>query len=140
MQLKEAQKQLESLQLKLASLQSRGALDEAREVKGVKVLARKVENVDRNNLRVLADRLRTEMKSGVVVLGSPVDGKVSLVVMVSSDLVPALDASKLIRDIAPIVGGGGGGKPELAEAGGKDPSRLDEALQASYAAVEKYLG
>ncbi|MGI8785959.1 MAG: alanine--tRNA ligase [Acidobacteriota bacterium] len=139
-QLKEAHKQLESLQLKLASLQSRGALDQAREVKGVKVLARRVENVDRNNLRVLADRLRTEMKSGVVVLGSPVDGKVSLVVMVSSDLVPALDASKLIRDIAPIVGGGGGGKPELAEAGGKDPSRLDEALQATYAAVEKYLG
>ncbi len=136
---RETQKQVEQLQLKLAQKESKGALQQVREVRGVRVLSQRVENVDRNSLRSLADELKNQLQSGVVVLGSPVDGKVSLVVMVTPDLVNRVKANDLIRKIAPLVGGGGGGRPDMAEAGGKDPSALDAALAKTFGFVEELL-
>ncbi|HSR67445.1 MAG TPA: alanine--tRNA ligase [Acidobacteriota bacterium] len=131
-ELKEAQKKVEELQLKVAQTQSGDALREAREIKGIKVLARQVEQLDRNALRQLADRLRNQLKSGVVLLGTSENGKAALVAMVSDDLTDRIRAGDLIREVAPLVGGGGGGRPQMAEAGGKDPSGLPKALQRAY--------
>ena len=136
--LKEAQKQVEQLQLKLARNET-GSVSQVREVKGVRVLSQRVENLDRNALRTLADQLKNKLESGVVVLGAPTDGKVSLVVMVTADLTGRIRADQLIRKIAPVVGGGGGGRPDMAEAGGRDVSKLDEALQQTYSAVAELL-
>ena len=139
-ELREAQKQTEALRLKLAQQESIEALEGSREIQGVRVLSQKVQDLDRNALRQLADQLKNKLKSGVVVLGMPSNGKVSLVAMVSSDLTEKIRADDLIRKLAPLVGGGGGGKSDLAEAGGKDPSRLDEALKETYRFVEETLG
>jgi alanyl-tRNA synthetase len=138
-ELKEVRKELDETRLKLAQRDSGNVLESAREIKGVQVLSQKVESMDRNALRQLADRLKNQLKTGVVVLGAPIDGKVGLVVMVTPDLTDRIQASDLIRKIAPIVKGGGGGKPDMAEAGGKDPSRLNEALEQTYVLVEKLL-
>jgi alanyl-tRNA synthetase len=138
-QLKEALKDVETLRLKLAAQASERLVDEARDIKGVKVIAHRVDNIDRAGLRNLADRLKNRLQSGVVILGAPLEDKASLVIMVSADLTKRLDAGKLIKQIAPIMGGGGGGKPDLAEAGGKDASKLDAALQQSFQIVEKFL-
>jgi alanyl-tRNA synthetase len=137
--LKETQKQLEQTRLKLAQKES-GGVAEARDIKGVRVLSQRIENVDRNALRTLADQLKNKLGAGVVVLGAPTDGKVSLVVMVSEGLTDRIKANELIRRIAPLVGGGGGGKADMAEAGGKDASKLDAALEHTYAAVAELLG
>ncbi|RPJ52124.1 MAG: alanine--tRNA ligase, partial [Acidobacteria bacterium] len=136
--LKEAQKQVEQLQLKLARNET-GGVSQVREVKGIQVLSQRVENLDRNALRTLADQLKNKLESGVVVLGAPTDGKVSLVVMVTADLTARIRADQLIRKIAPLVGGGGGGRPDMAEAGGRDVSKLDEALEQTYSAVADLL-
>ena len=139
LELKEATKQVEQLQLKLAQKESKNVLEEAREIQGVRVLSQQVENLDRNRLRQLADELKNRLETGVVVLGTPIDGKVSLVAMVTSDLTDRISANHLIQKIAPLVGGGGGGKPDMAEAGGKDPARLGEALEHTYQIVEELL-
>ncbi len=139
-QLKESQKRIEQLQLELAHKDSGKALAEVRDIKGIRVLSRKVENLDRTALRSLAVELRNQLKSGVVVLGMPANGKVSLVAMVTPDLTDRIQANNLIQQIAPVVKGGGGGKPEMAEAGGNDPSKLDSALEQTYRLVEEALG
>jgi alanyl-tRNA synthetase len=138
-ELKAAAKQVEQLQLKLAQKESKNVLDEARDIQGVRVLSQKFENLDRNRLRQLADELKNRLGTGVVVLGTPLDGKVSLVAMVTSDLTDRISAHHLIQKIAPLVKGGGGGKPDMAEAGGKDPAGLDEALEDTYSIVEEML-
>src|SRR5262245_32887250 len=104
------------------------AQDEAREVKGVKVIARRVSGLEKGALRGLSDSLRDRLGSGVVVIASENDGKVSLVVSVTKDLTSRIQAGRIVKEIAPIVGGGGGGRPDFAEAGGKDPSRIDELI------------
>lgn len=138
-ELKQLNKKVEELQLKVAQKSGADPDQEAREIAGVRVLARRVEGVDRNALRQLADQLRNKIRSGVVVLGTPFNGKVSLVAMVSDDLTDRLRADELLKGIAPIVNGGGGGKPSMAEAGGKNPATLDEALEEAYRVVEKML-
>ncbi|UCF38954.1 MAG: alanine--tRNA ligase [Acidobacteriota bacterium] len=139
-ELKEASKEVDRLRLQLAQQESSSAGSEAREIGGIKVVAQKVSNVDRNALRQLADQICNKLQSGVVVLGTSSDGKVSLVVMVSDDLKGRVPANRLIQPIARLVGGGGGGKPDLAEAGGKNPDALDEAIQQTYSIVEEQLG
>jgi alanyl-tRNA synthetase len=104
---------------------------EAVEVAGVKLIAREVTGLDREGLRALVDQHRGQMKSGVVVLASPSDGKVAIVVGVTPDLTRKVPAGQLVKQLAPIVGGGGGGRPDFAEAGGKDPSKVAELLAAS---------
>jgi alanyl-tRNA synthetase len=94
-----------------------------------------------DSLRAMLDLLRDKLGSGVIVLGAAAGNKANLVAGVSKDLVgKGLHAGKLIKEIAPLVGGGGGGRPEMAQAGGKDPSRLENALEKVYALVSKQAG
>jgi alanyl-tRNA synthetase len=108
-------------------------------VKGVKVIAAEVENVDREGLRQLVDSLRQKLGSGVVALGMPEDGKVALIAGVTKDLTSKVHAGKLIQALAKQVGGSGGGRPDLAEAGGKDTSALKSALLSIPSLLEPLL-
>jgi alanyl-tRNA synthetase len=123
----------------LAPAGSGGTDDEIAEVAGVKLVARQVSGLDKDGLRALVDQHRDKIKSGVVVLVSPSDGKVSIVVGVTPDLTKKVPAGQVVKQLAPIVGGGGGGRPDFAEAGGKDASKIGELLAASRGVVEKML-
>ncbi len=105
-----------------------GPADDSREVNGIKLIARRVEGLEKNALRALSDSLRDRLGSGVVVLASENDGKVALVVSVTKDLTSKVQAGRLVKELAPLVGGGGGGRPDFAEAGGKDPSGIELLL------------
>ena len=107
-----------------------GGDDDTRDVKGVKVIARRVSGLEKGALRGLSDSLRDRLGSGIVVIASENDGKVALVVSVTKDLTTRIQAGRIVKEIAPIVGGGGGGRPDFAEAGGKDPSKIDELVEA----------
>jgi len=137
--LKDTARELERLKLELAHRESRGAIENARDAKGVRVVTRRVEGLDRNTLRQLADQILNQIQSGVVVLGSAADGKAGLVVLVSRDLLASLRANELIRPLAQLIGGGGGGKADLAEAGGKLPEKLDAALEMAVQVVSEKL-
>jgi alanyl-tRNA synthetase len=138
-ELKKLRKELEQVRMKSASTSVQSAAENVREVKGVKVLATRADNLERAQLRVLIDNLRYKLGSGVVVLGSVSDGKVALIVGVTKDLTPRVQAGKVIAEVAKKVGGSGGGRPDMAEAGGKDPTALDAALADSYLVVEGLL-
>jgi len=125
---RQVEKQLQQLQRKLAGNQSTDLLSQVRDVGGVKVIASEVEVEDAARLRELADQLRDRIGSGVVVLAARQDGKVNLLAAVTKDLAKRVHAGKLIGEIAPIVGGKGGGRPDMAQAGGKDPSKIEAAL------------
>ena len=112
---------------------------QARDIKGVKVLSIQVNGFDRAQLRTLVDSLRNKWKTAVVVLASTEDSNVSIVSGVTKDLTAKVHAGKIVGVIAQAVGGKGGGRPDMAEAGGKDPSQLDAALDEAYAAVEGLL-
>ena len=114
--------------------------DDTTEVAGVKLARRKVSGMDKDALRGLADSLKAKLKSGVVVIASEGDGKVQIVVAVTADLTGRVKAGQIVKEIAPIVGGGGGGRPEFAEAGGKQPEKIDEMLNASESVLVKLLG
>ena len=113
--------------------------DDTVEVAGVKLVRRKVADLDKDALRGVADSLKEKIKSGVVILAAASDGKVQVVVAVTADLTSRIKAGQIVKEIAPIVGGGGGGRPDFAEAGGKQPERIDEMLQASKSVIEKLL-
>jgi alanyl-tRNA synthetase len=133
-------RELQQAKMKAAlTTASGGAQDEAIEVAGIKLVAREVSGLDTNGLRSLVDRHRDSIKSGVVVLASPSDGKVAIVVGVTPDLTKKVPAGQVVKQLAPIVGGGGGGRPDFAEAGGKDPSKIGELLAASRGVIEKML-
>jgi len=127
--------EVEKLKNQLAREQSGDLTEQVREVNGVKVIAAEV-NVDAKALRTEADRIRDSLGSGVVVLGSRDQGSVKLVVTVSKDLAgKTVHAGNLIREIASMVGGGGGGRPDMAQAGGRNPDALPKALEAVYGLV-----
>jgi alanyl-tRNA synthetase len=133
-------RELQQARMKAAlTTASGGAADEVIEVAGIKLVAREVSGLDTNGLRSLVDRHRDSIKSGVVVLASPSDGKVAIVVGVTPDLTKKVPAGQVVKQLAPIVGGGGGGRPDFAEAGGKDPSKIGELLAASRGVIEKML-
>jgi alanyl-tRNA synthetase len=113
--------------------------DDTVEVAGVKLARRRVADLDKDALRGLADSLKDKIKSGVVVIASVNDGKVQMVVAVTADLTGRIKAGQIVKEIAPIVGGGGGGRPDFAEAGGKQPEKIDEMLDASRRVVEAIL-
>jgi alanyl-tRNA synthetase len=141
-ELKKARREADELRLKLALGGGASAQNgsEAREVEGgVKVLAREASDLDANALRQLSDTLLAQLKSGVVVLGRRADGKASIIVRTSSDLAKRVPAGRVIKELAPIIGGRGGGKPDMAEGGGPEPQKLSEALEASYQIVERLL-
>jgi alanyl-tRNA synthetase len=136
-QLRETEKELEKFKHKMQSTQAGDIISEARETNGVKVLAKRLDGMEPKDLRDFGDKLRDKLGSGVLALGSAKDEKVSLIVMVSKDLVGRFHAGHLIKDMAAILGGTGGGKPDLAQAGGKDTGKLDEALGALYTIMKK---
>jgi alanyl-tRNA synthetase len=140
-ELKKARREADELRIKIAT----GAVGasanggESRDIAGVRVLAREASGLDAAGMRQLSDRLLARIKSGVVVLGRSGDGKVSLIVRTSDDLLKKIPAGQVIKELAPIVGGKGGGKPDMAEGGGNQPDKLAEALEASYSIVERLL-
>jgi alanyl-tRNA synthetase len=141
-ELKKARREADELRLKIAtgaagSSSSNG--DDAREVNGVRVLAREASGLDAAGMRQLSDTLLARIKSGVVVVGRSNDGKASLIVRTSDDLTKKIPAGQIIKELAPIIGGKGGGKPDMAEGGGNQPEKLSEALEASYGVVERML-
>jgi alanyl-tRNA synthetase len=114
--------------------------EQARTIKDVKVVAARLDGVDRSQMRSLADSLRHRLQSCVVVLSSTDNGNVAIVSAVTKDLTGRVHAGKLAGAVAQAVGGKGGGRPDMAEAGGKDPSALPAALERVYALVESMLG
>ncbi len=140
-EIKRLTRELDSARMKSASasVSTANIGDRVKDVKGVKVLAHRVDNLERAQLRTLVDQLRDKIGSGVVVLGSASNGSVSLIVGVTKDLTGRVQAGKVIGPVALKVGGKGGGRPDLAEAGGKDAGALDAALDGAYAVVESLL-
>ena len=136
-QLKDKERELEELKLKMASGSAVDAT--VKMVAGIQVHVQRTDGLDVNGMRALADQLRDKLKSGVVALGAANDGKVSLLVIVTKDLTDRLKAGDLIKEMAAEVGGTGGGRPEMAQAGGKDPARLDVALEKVFGLVERLL-
>ncbi|GGK16370.1 alanine--tRNA ligase [Caldalkalibacillus thermarum] len=129
-QLKELQRENEALKGKLAKIEASRLLDQVQEVDGVPVLAAKVSATDMDDLRTRVDNLKQKLGSAVIVLGANVNGKAMVVTGVTKDLVKkGYHAGQLIKKVASICGGGGGGRPDMAQAGGKDPHKLDEALK-----------
>jgi len=135
---KALEKEIEKLKAKMATMSAASAADEVREIKGVKVLAKKVAADNPGSLRDAADKFKDQIKSGIVVLGSTAGEKAMLIVMVTKDLTDRFHAGKIIKQTAAIVGGGGGGRPDMAQAGGSNPEKLDEALEAVYGIVEGF--
>jgi alanyl-tRNA synthetase len=136
---KRLEKELEGQKRKGALSQIDELLGRAQVVKGIKVIAAEVQNVDREGLRQLVDSLRQRLGSGVVALGMPEDGKVALIAGVTKDLTAKVHAGRLIQELAKQVGGSGGGRPDLAEAGGKDTAALKSALSSIPSLLEALL-
>ncbi len=136
---KSLEKDLETQKRKGALGQLDELIGKAQTIKGVKVIAEEVQNVDREGLRQLVDSLRQKLGSGVVALGMPDSGKVALIAGVTKDLTSKVHAGNLIRALAQQVGGSGGGRPDLAEAGGKDTAKLKSALLSVPGLVEPLL-
>ena len=135
-EIKRLARELDQVRMKSASSSVALINDKIRDVKGVKVLAHRVDNLERAQMRALVDQLREKVGSGVVVLGSASDGKVALIAGVTKDLTSRIQAGKVIGQVAQKVGGRGGGRADMAEAGGDKPEALDAALVAVYDIVK----
>ncbi|MFP3893347.1 alanine--tRNA ligase [Exiguobacterium indicum] len=128
-QLRETERANESLQAKLANIEAASLKNDVEEINGVRVLAKRVDVSDMDALRGMMDELKSSLGSAIIVLGSAQGEKVNLVASVSKDLIDqGYHAGKLIKEVATRCGGGGGGRPDMAQAGGKDASKLEEAL------------
>ncbi len=138
-EIKRLARELDQARMKSASSSTANIGEKIKDVRGVKVLTHRVDNLERSQLRTLVDQLRDKIGSGVVVLGSATNGNVSLIVGVTKDLTSRIQAGKVIAPVAQKVGGKGGGRPDLAEAGGKDAGALDAALGEAYGIVEGLL-
>jgi alanyl-tRNA synthetase len=139
-EIKRLTRELDQARMKSASSAVASVGDKVKEVRGVKVLAHRVDNLERAQLRTLVDQLREKLGSGVVVVGSAANGNVSLIAGVTKDLTSRIQAGKVVGAVAAKVGGKGGGRPDLAEAGGKDAAALDSALDSVYNIVKSLLG
>src|SRR5579883_1722938 len=136
---KTLEKQVEQLKSKLAQSAVGELEQQARTLKNVKVVAARLDGMDRQQMRALADSLRNRWKTGVVVLASAEDSQIAIISAVTKDLTSKVHAGKLVGVVAQAVGGKGGGRPDMAEGGGKDPSTLAAALESVYATVESNL-
>ena len=135
-ELKQTNRELDQVRIEVANQAFKQKMDDVREISGVPVLSALIPNADVDALRSLADQFRQKHPSGVVVLGTVINEKPSLIAAVTPDLISrGLKAGDLIKRVALVVGGGGGGRPDMAQAGGKDPAKLPEAL----AQVESYI-
>jgi alanyl-tRNA synthetase len=129
-EIKQLQRENESFAAKLGNIEAGNLVSKAKQIDGVTVLAARVQASDMNNLRNMADDLKQKVGSAVILLGSVNEGKVNLIAAVTKDLIDkGYHAGKLIKEVATRCGGGGGGRPDMAQAGGKDPEKLDSALQ-----------
>ena len=136
-EIKEKEKEILELKSKLASGVEDEILASVKEINGVKVAAYAVEGIDGNSLRDLGDKVRNKLSTGVVVLFSNVGGKVNLIAMSTKDVLDkGIHCGKIIKEVASIVGGGGGGRPDMAQAGGKNPENIKTALEKTYSVVE----
>jgi alanyl-tRNA synthetase len=138
-EVKKLHKEVSELKVQAAMGGGAAARDDSFEVAGIRMITRQVSGLDKNGLRTLSDSLRDQVKSGVVVLANAEADKVTLVVAVTKDLTTRVQAGAVVRKIAPIVGGGGGGRPDFAEAGGRDVSKIATALTESRSVVEALL-
>ncbi|WP_078552692.1 alanine--tRNA ligase [Bacillus alkalicellulosilyticus] len=129
-QIRELQRENESLSAKLGNMEAGNLVNEVKTLNGVQVLVKQVQGADMDGLRSIVDTIKGKIGSGIIVLGSATNGKVNLVAGVSKDLIDkGFHAGKLVKEVASRCGGGGGGRPDMAQAGGKNPEKLDEALQ-----------
>jgi alanyl-tRNA synthetase len=126
---KDLEKEIEGLKGKLAAKDSSDLLNEIKEIKGIRVLATMVDAADVKTLRDLGDKVRDKIQSGIVLLGSKADDKAMLLCLVTKDLTDRYHAGNIIKEIAPIVGGSGGGRPDMAQAGGSKPENLKQAIE-----------
>jgi alanyl-tRNA synthetase len=133
---KEAERQLTALRKGQRGAAASDLVSQAREVNRTKVIATRAEGVKGKDLRAMVDDLRDKLRSGVVLLASESDGKVSLALGVTPDLKDRLKAGDLVREVAAVVGGKGGGRADFAQAGGNDPGRIDEAFEKLFSLVE----
>ena len=139
-ELKEKERELENLKSKMALSIVDEIINSKKNIDGVNLVVYKVENMDMNSLRNLGDEIKNKLATGVIVLSSVDNGKISFVSMVTKDLInKGLHAGNLIRDIAKITGGGGGGRPDMAQAGGRDLDKIDEAMNMVEDIVRKQL-
>ncbi|MGN7311741.1 alanine--tRNA ligase [Alkalicoccobacillus gibsonii] len=130
MQMKAVQRENESLSAKVGNMEASNLTDSVMDVNGVSVLAKKVNARDMDALRTIMDKLKQETESGILVLGAETGGKVSIVAAVTKDLIDqGFHAGKIVKEVATRCGGGGGGRPDMAQAGGKNPDQLDSALE-----------
>jgi alanyl-tRNA synthetase len=136
---RELLKQVEKLKTQGGTVSLDAVLQSAKAVKGIRLAAAEMPEADDKTLKAWADQLRDKIVSGVVLLGTKSDGKATLVATVSKDLVSKISAGKLVAELAPILGGRGGGKPDMAQAGGKESAKLGEAIDAAASALEKQL-
>lgn len=137
-QLKEISRENESLKAKLSGIEAGSLTDQVKQVNGVALLAAEVSAGDMETLRNIVDQMKSKLGSAVIVLGASADDKVNLVAAVTPDLVSrGYHAGKLIKEVAALCGGSGGGRPDMAQAGGKDPSKLKEAIQSVEKLVER---
>ncbi|NDY71213.1 alanine--tRNA ligase [Desulfobacter hydrogenophilus] len=134
---KAAEKELAALKAKIASKSVENIDDDIRQINGVKVLAKRVEIENPSQLRDLADKFKTKLGSGVLLLGAESNGKALLISMVTDDLTKTFKAGNIVKTAAGIVGGGGGGRPDMAQAGGTKPEFLDKALESVFDTVSK---
>jgi alanyl-tRNA synthetase len=139
-QLRSLEKELSTVKAKMASSQGDELLDQAVEIGGVKVLAAVIDGTDIAGLRTAMDKLKDKLKTAAIVLATVSDGKVSLIAGVTADATAKVKAGDLVNFVAQQVGGKGGGRPDMAQAGGTDPSGLDKALQGVPAWVSQKLG
>jgi alanyl-tRNA synthetase len=140
-EVKRLMREVDQLKMKVALGGSgKGAAsDEPIDVGGIKLVTKRVSGLEKAALRGISDSLRDRLGSGVVVLVSETDGKVALVVSVTKDLTSRVQAGRVVKELAPIVGGGGGGRPDFAEAGGKEPGRIDELLSRAPEVLRTFL-
>jgi alanyl-tRNA synthetase len=136
---KSLEKELAALKSKLASAQGDDLLSQAQDINGVKVLAAKLDGADAAVLRETLDKLKDKLKSAAIVLASVTDGKVALIAGVTQDATARVKAGELVNFVAQQVGGKGGGRPDMAQAGGTQPEKLAEALQSVVAWVKERL-
>jgi alanyl-tRNA synthetase len=135
---KAVEKEVERLKAKIATLSAGGGEQEAKSIKGISVVVKQVEVEKAAALRDLADQFKDKIKSGIVVLGSVSDGKALLIAVVTKDLVDRYNAGKIVKELAAMVGGSGGGRPDMAQAGGTRPENLPQALEKAYDVIENY--
>jgi len=134
---KSLEKEKEQLKAKMAMMSVGAPGEEYKEINGIKVLAKKVSIDNPGALRELADNFRDKIKSGVIVLGAVSGSKVLLIAIVTKDLTDRFHAGNIVKEVASVVGGGGGGRPDMAQAGGTKPEKLDQAIEKAYEIIGK---